>query len=58
MFESATLDQFPVTRPPGWGYSLPIVYMIWLIVVVALYPLCVWFAGVKGRRDERWLRYL
>jgi uncharacterized membrane protein len=58
MFESATLDQFPVTRPPGWGYALPIVYAIWIAVVVALYPLCVWFAGVKQRRDEPGLRYL
>ena len=58
MFESPTLDRFPVTRPPGWGYSLPIVYAIWIGVVVALYPLCVLFAGVKARRQDAWLAYL
>jgi hypothetical protein len=34
------------------------VYLIWIAVVAALYPLCVWFMGVKQRRDDRWLRYL
>jgi len=58
MFESPTLDRYPVTPPPGWGYSLPIVYGIWIGVVVALYPLCVWFAGVKERRHDAWLGYL
>jgi len=58
MFESPTLDRYPFTRPPGWGYSLPIVYAIWIGVVVALYPLCVWFAGVKERRHDPWLGYL
>jgi hypothetical protein len=25
--------------PPGWGYSLPVVYLAWAFVVVAMYPL-------------------
>lgn len=58
MFESASLNQYPFTRPPGWGYSLPVVYAIWIGVVLGLYPLCVWFAGVKRRRSEWWLGYL
>jgi len=58
MFESPALDRYPFTPPPGWGYSLPIVYAIWIGVVVALYPLCVWFAGVKARRHDAWLSYL
>jgi hypothetical protein len=58
MFESPTLAQFPFTFPPGWGLSLPAVYLVWICVVTALYPLCVWFAGVKRRRHEPWLSYL
>jgi hypothetical protein len=27
MFESLTVGQFPITPPPGWGFSLPIVYL-------------------------------
>ena len=58
MFESPSLSQFPITRPLGWGFSLPIVYMIWSCVVFALYPLCHWFAAVKQRRSDPWLSYL
>jgi uncharacterized membrane protein len=57
MFESNNLGQFPVTPPPGWGYSLPIVYLVWGIVVVTLYPLCRWFAALKQRRSDAWLSY-
>jgi uncharacterized membrane protein len=57
MFESPSVDKFPITPPPGWGYSLPIVYLIWAFVVVALYPLCRWFAALKQRRSDAWLSY-
>jgi uncharacterized membrane protein len=57
MFESPTPGQFPVTPPPGWGYSLPIVYFIWAVVVLTLYPVCRWFAGMKQRRSDPWLSY-
>jgi uncharacterized membrane protein len=57
MFESPSLDKFPITPPPGWGFSLPIVYLIWAIVVVALYPLCRWFAALRQRRSDAWLSY-
>jgi uncharacterized membrane protein len=57
MFESPTLRQFPITPPPGWGYSLPIVYLVWAVVVLTLYPLCRWFADLKRRRSGEWLSY-
>jgi uncharacterized membrane protein len=44
--------------PPGWGYGLPVVFALWLAVVLALYPACRWFAAVKATRPERWWRYL
>jgi uncharacterized membrane protein len=58
MFESPTLGQYPITQPPGWPSALPIVYLIWVGVVVALYPLCRWFAALKQRRSDAWLSYL
>jgi uncharacterized membrane protein len=59
MFESPSLDKFPFTPPPVWGFSLPIVYLVWAIVVVSCYPLSKWYAGVKQRRpDLKWLSYL
>src|SRR5262245_26194103 len=44
--------------PDSWGYSLGVAYAVWVFVVVALYPLCRWFAGVKARRRDAWLSYL
>jgi uncharacterized membrane protein len=57
-FESPSLDRYPFTAPPGWGYSLPVVYLVWALVVLALFPLCRWFAGVKSRSEAVWLSYL
>lgn len=58
MFESPDLGNYPFTPPPGWGYTLPVVYLIWAFVVVAMYPLCRWFAALKQRRSDPWLSYL
>ncbi len=58
MFQSPDIAHFPVTPPPGWGLTLPFVYLIWAFVVVAMYPLCRWFAAVKQRRNDPWLSYL
>jgi uncharacterized membrane protein len=40
------------------GFSLPIVYLFWIAGVLALYPICRWYAGVKRRRNDWWLGYL
>jgi len=58
MFESPSLDRYPITQPPGWPLPLPATYLIWTAVVLMLYPLCRWFAAVKRRRADRWLSYL
>jgi len=58
MVESPTLDTYPVTQPAGWPAPIPVVWLIWILVVVLLYPLCRWFAGVKRRRTDWWLSYL
>ena len=42
----------------GWGVSLPGVYAAWLAVLLILWPLSTWFAGVKARRRAWWLGYL
>ena len=48
----------PMFKPPGSGFPLPVVYVAWVGVVLALYPACRWFASVKQRRDDWWLSYL
>lgn len=51
---------FSFGRPQvGEGVELPIIYAIWLVVVIALYPLCLWYGKYKTKhQDNKWLRYL
>jgi uncharacterized membrane protein len=48
----------PVKLPPGYGYSLPIVFLVWIGVVLILYPLCRWYGDYKRRHRSVWLSYL
>jgi uncharacterized membrane protein len=49
----------PRPAPPSdYGYNLPIVYLVWIGIVVLLYPACRWFADLKKRRKDAWLSYL
>lgn len=49
---------FSGQRPDNYGYDLLVVYLIWILVVAALYPACRWFAALKRRRRDVWLSYL
>jgi uncharacterized membrane protein len=42
----------------GAGFTLPWVYVAWIVVLALLYPLCRWWQGVKARRRDWWLSYL
>ncbi|HZF42265.1 MAG TPA: heparan-alpha-glucosaminide N-acetyltransferase domain-containing protein [Sphingomonadaceae bacterium] len=42
----------------GWGLGLGWVYLIWILIIVALYPASRWFADVKRRNRSPWLAYL
>lgn len=54
-----TMGGNPPGFPSDYGYSLAGTYLAWLAVVVTMYPLCRWFAGLKARRpDNLLLRYL
>ena len=43
---------------PNWGFSLPMVYMYWTVIVLALYLPCRWFMNVKMTHKKWWLSYL
>jgi uncharacterized membrane protein len=45
-------------QPPGFGFGLGVVFLLWALGVLMLYPLCRWYAGVKARRRDWWLSYL
>ncbi len=44
--------------PEDYGTGLTGVYLVWVLVIALLYPLCKWMAGVKQRRKDWWLSYL
>jgi uncharacterized membrane protein len=48
----------PLDKPANYGLSLPGIYLVWLLVILTLYPACRWFALVKQRRREWWWSYL
>ena len=42
----------------GYGFSLGIVYLIWISIVLFLYPICKWYDGYKSsHRDKWWLSF-
>ena len=45
--------------PTDYGYSLPVVYLVWLCVLVILYPLCHYFETAKQNNPHwKWMNYL
>ncbi|MFD2573763.1 DUF1624 domain-containing protein [Spirosoma soli] len=46
-------------RPAGAGVSLGVVYLVWLALVIILYPLCKWYGRYKSAHPEiTLLRYV
>ena len=48
----------PPPVPPGYAWSLPLLYAVFAIVVAALYWPCAWFARVKAGHRGGLVRYL
>lgn len=43
----------------GYGFSLAATYLLWVGIVLLLYPLCKWYDKYKSRHKEKWwLSYL
>ena len=60
-FESMVLDGFVTTNKQlvGYGVNLGWVYVIWLAILLMLYPICKKFANYKASHKEKtWLSYL
>lgn len=47
-----------LVRMPEIGFSLGGVYLVWLLVLALLYPICRWFAELKRNGRGWWWSYL
>ena len=58
MILSHRVNSTPVLK--GYGFSLMVVYTIWLVVILVLYPLCKWFDAYKRANQAKywWLSYI
>jgi uncharacterized membrane protein len=61
--QGGRLQRIPVTTDPGsipawYGLPLPGVYLVWALVVAALYYPCRRFVRLKEARSDWWIRYL
>ncbi|AVI50015.1 hypothetical protein C5O00_02060 [Pukyongia salina] len=54
-----TMESFMSGELAGYGYSLGVTYLVWICIVLALYPVCNWYMKYKANnRDKWWLSYL
>jgi uncharacterized membrane protein len=54
-----TAEAFLSARLNGFGYGLGVVYLVWAVVLIILYPLCKWYQKVKENHPSWWwLGYL
>jgi len=44
--------------PDGYRWGLSTLYLVWAGTIVILYYACRWFADLKSKRSEWWLKYL
>lgn len=54
------LENHPMGQswPPPHTWSLGLLYVVYLICLVALYYPCKWYADLRARRKSRWLSYV
>ena len=56
IFDSAS---FATNKMANYGYSLGIVYLVWVLIVAVLYPFCKKYMQYKlGHPEKWWLSYL
>jgi uncharacterized membrane protein len=56
-WNAMVLQLFPDVQ--GYGFSLWVVYLVWIAIVLVLFPLCKWYDNYKTHHKEKWwLSYL
>jgi uncharacterized membrane protein len=60
-FSDMVIDLWVTLQPQlqGYGFSLWVVYLVWIVLTVVLYPICSWYNDYKtANRQKWWLSYL
>ncbi|WP_431126787.1 DUF1624 domain-containing protein [Flagellimonas flava] len=60
-FSDMVIDLWITLQPQlqGYGFKLWVVYLIWVVLIIALYPICSWYNNYKtAHREKWWLSYL
>lgn len=60
-FSDMVIDLWITLQPQlqGYGFNLWVVYLIWIVLTIALYPICSWYNKYKtNHREKWWLSYL
>nr|WP_299071307.1 heparan-alpha-glucosaminide N-acetyltransferase domain-containing protein [uncultured Allomuricauda sp.] len=60
-FSDMKIDIWVTLQPElqGYGFNLWVVYLIWVILTIAMYPICSWYNDYKtAHREKWWLSYL
>jgi uncharacterized membrane protein len=45
-------------RPDRFGFGLGVVYLIWIFLILILYPICNWYPQYKTTHKQWWLSYI
>jgi len=48
----------PPPLPPGYQWSLALLYLVFVCVIALLYFPCRWYARAKRERPARWMKYV
>jgi uncharacterized membrane protein len=54
----ANHPMMPLEVPPGYMWSLPLLYLVTAAVVIALYFPCRWYARQKAEAPRGWMRFV
>jgi uncharacterized membrane protein len=49
---------WPPEQPPGYRWSLGLLYFVTLVAVAILYVACRWYGRVKATRPRAWMKYI
>jgi len=59
LIQGFRFSDFDNGLPPGFGVNLFMTYVVWLTVIIILYPLCKWYDKYKTiHKGNKWLSYL